>query len=177
MRQKLRKRTGLCVCSPLVLPWICWIETQTVNWPNSSDMPSMCTRLTFLHIIRIETRTSIVFVCNWHDVIKNFLCVVYWSSGHLFSFSIQQQHCEIKNEDSKRITIKTIGEAKVLVNGEPVDDDEEEELHHLDRFYFLQMLYRVDCFTGFLRVMENLQSHLPFPHPSQYSLFAPQNCA
>ncbi|KAL9968317.1 hypothetical protein ACROYT_G026678 [Oculina patagonica] len=49
--------------------------------------------------------------------------------------NIQQQHCEIKNEGSK-ITIKTFGEAKVLVNGEPVDDDEEEELHHLDRVMF-----------------------------------------
>lgn len=55
----------------------------------------------------------------------------------MFLFSIQKEHCEIKNEDSKKITIKTFGEAKVLVNGEPVDDDEEEELHHLDRFYFL----------------------------------------
>ena len=61
--------------------------------------------------------------------------------GICFRFSIQQEHCEIKNEDSKKITIKTIGEAKVLVNGEPVDDDEEEELHHLDRFVSLH------CFT------------------------------
>lgn len=54
----------------------------------------------------------------------------------LTGLNIQQEHCEIKNEDSKKITIKTIGEAKVLVNGEPVDDDEEEELHHLDRIMF-----------------------------------------
>lgn len=50
-------------------------------------------------------------------------------------FSIQKEHCEIKNEDAKKITIRAIGEARVLVNGEPVDDDEEEELHHLDRYF------------------------------------------
>ena len=50
-------------------------------------------------------------------------------------FSIQKEHCEIKNEDSKKITIRAIGDARVLVNGEPVDDDEEEELHHLDRYF------------------------------------------
>ena len=61
------------------------------------------------------------------------LPVVNLHPDHLFLFSILQEHCEIKNEGSKKITIKTFGEAKVLVNGEPVDDDEEEELHHLDR--------------------------------------------
>ncbi|XP_027048269.1 kinesin-like protein unc-104 [Pocillopora damicornis] len=54
----------------------------------------------------------------------------------LHGLNILKQHCEIKNEGSKKITIKTFGEAKVLVNGEPVDDDEEEELHHLDRVMF-----------------------------------------
>jgi len=54
----------------------------------------------------------------------------------LTGLNIQPEHCEIKNEDSKKITIKACGEAKVLVNGEPVDDDEEEELHHLDRVMF-----------------------------------------
>ena len=60
-------------------------------------------------------------------------------------FSIQKEHCEIKNEDSKKITVRAIGDARVLVNGEPVDDDEEEELHHLDR-YFLGGCY---CHTIF----------------------------
>lgn len=68
--------------------------------------------------------------------LPTFKWVVYWRTGHLFSFSIQPEHCEIKNEDSKKITIKACGEAKILVNGEPVDDDEEEELHHLDRCFF-----------------------------------------
>lgn len=62
--------------------------------------------------------------------------------------SIQPEHCEIKNEDSQKITIKTCGEAKVLVNGEPVDDDEEEELHHLDRFFFFTLFYCADRITG-----------------------------
>lgn len=53
----------------------------------------------------------------------------------LFLFcSILKEHCEIKNEESKKITIKAIGDARVLVNGEVVDDNEEEELHHLDRY-------------------------------------------
>ena len=69
------------------------------------------------------------------------------TSGHLVSFSIQPQHCEIKNEDSKKITIKTLGEAKVLVNGEQVDDDEEEELHHLDRFFFLHCFIVLTVFN------------------------------
>ena len=73
-----------------------------------------------------------------------FVCIAQSRFGHLFSFSIQQEHCEIKNEDSKKITIKTIGEAKVLVNGEPVDDDEEEELHHLDRCYIFTSFYCAD---------------------------------
>lgn len=54
----------------------------------------------------------------------------------LVGLNIQKEHCEIKNEDSKKITIRAIGDARVLVNGEPVDDDEEEELHHLDRVMF-----------------------------------------
>ena len=65
--------------------------------------------------------------------IFKYICVLIKLSFHLFS--IQKQHCEIKNEDAKRITIKPIGDARVLVNGEAVDDDEEEELHHLDRFF------------------------------------------
>ena len=68
------------------------------------------------------------------------------TSGSIHNwFSIQKEHCEIKNEDSKKITIRAIGDARVLVNGEPVDDDEEEELHHLDR-YFLGGCY---CHTIF----------------------------
>ena len=73
-----------------------------------------------------------------YDYFINLVCNC---PGHLFSFSIQQEHCEIKNEDSKKITIKAIGDAKVLVNGEPVDDDEVEELHHLDRCYIFTFLY------------------------------------
>ena len=73
-----------------------------------------------------------------------FVRIAHSRAGHLFSFSIQQEHCEIKNEDSKKITVKTIGEAKVLVNGEPVDDDEEEELHHLDRCYLFSLFYWAD---------------------------------
>ena len=65
----------------------------------------------------------------------NYLIFTYFHIrlGCFYLFSILKQHCEIKNEGSKKITIKTFDEAKVLVNGEPVDDDEEEELHHLDR--------------------------------------------
>lgn len=54
----------------------------------------------------------------------------------LTGLNIQKEHCEIKNEDCKKITIKAIGDARVLVNGEAVDDNEEEELHHLDRVMF-----------------------------------------
>lgn len=54
----------------------------------------------------------------------------------LTGLNIQKEHCEIKNEDSKKITVKPIGDARVLVNGEAVDDGEEEELHHLDRVMF-----------------------------------------
>ena len=83
------------------------------------------------------------------------------SPDHLCSFSIQQQHCEIKNEDSKRITIKAIGEAKVLVNGEPVDDDEEEELHHLDRFTFLHRFVLLTVLQGSYGKSRNSFIHFP----------------
>lgn len=60
----------------------------------------------------------------------------------LFLFcSILKEHCEIKNEESKKITIKAIGDARVLVNGEAVDDNEEEELHHLDRYILFCLFY------------------------------------
>ncbi|KAJ7391855.1 hypothetical protein OS493_016145 [Desmophyllum pertusum] len=61
---------------------------------------------------------------------------------------LKRKHCEIKNEGSKKITIKPCGEAKILVNGEPVDDDEEEELHHLDRV----MLVQVICTSSITRL-------------------------
>lgn len=54
----------------------------------------------------------------------------------LTGLNILKEHCEIKNEESKKITIKAIGDARVLVNGEAVDDNEEDELHHLDRVMF-----------------------------------------
>lgn len=76
----------------------------------------------------------------FRDGSASFFLPMSLTSGsiHIW-FSIQKEHCEIKNEDSKKITIRAIGDARVLVNGEPVDDDEEEELHHLDR-YFLWLL-------------------------------------
>ena len=48
----------------------------------------------------------------------------------LFIFSIQKQHCEV-NIKGDRITITPAGDAKVLINGEPIT--EEEELEHHDR--------------------------------------------
>ena len=60
-------------------------------------------------------------------------------SNPFYLFSIQKEHCVIKNENSKKITIKPVGDARVLVNGDAVDDDEEEELHHLDRYFFLSV--------------------------------------
>ena len=72
----------------------------------------------------------------FRDGSASFFLPMSLTSGliHIW-FSIQKEHCEIKNEDSKKITIRAIGDARVLVNGEPVDDDEEEELHHLDRYF------------------------------------------
>ena len=73
-----------------------------------------------------------------HHVITLFLPLFHLCHVYFLLSSILTQHCEIKNEGSKKIIIKTFGEAKVLVNGEPVDDDEEEELHHLDRYLFAE---------------------------------------
>ena len=78
----------------------------------------------------------------FRDGCEYFFLPVSLTSGsiHIW-FSIQKEHCEIKNEDSKKITIRAFGDARVLVNGEPVDDDEEEELHHLDRYSLGLLLF------------------------------------